>query len=194
MLAVGSAVNSLSVLAKAEVPVVSPAFGALVSGVSLLQNFGNELGDLAFIMTAADGTDPQVLADAYADIQRQGHDAGGNTIATELSLAQLGVELWTESGQAIKPFATEVLQALNSSGGQSAAQVVGFLNSAYQCATGDPPCYQASLTPLSTPLIKSRTSLAPQHQTETPRGPLVLCAAGSITVSSFGTRHSLLRK
>jgi hypothetical protein len=96
-----------------------PFLGAIVSSVALLQNFGMELGDLAFIMVAShNGTDPSVIAEAEADIQQQGNQAWINTIQAELSLAEIG------------EYAESVVA-------QGALQGAEFLTSAYACATSE---------------------------------------------------------
>jgi len=90
-----------------------------MSSLALLQNFGMELGDLAFIMVASqNGTDPSVIAEAQADIQQQGNQAWMNTIQAELSLAEIG------------EYAESVVA-------QGALQGAEFITAAYACATSE---------------------------------------------------------
>lgn len=111
-----------------RIPWIGPALGALVSGASLLNNFGQELGDLAFVMVASrNGTDPAVIAEAWNDIHDKGIAAGFAAMQTEISLAQYGAQA--------EEFAVDAVAVLTSGAGQLALQSSAFIANLGNCAT-----------------------------------------------------------
>ena len=120
--------------------VVGAAYGALVSGVSLLNDAGTEIGDLGYIMYASHyGGDPAVLQQAQADINTRSTDAMFNTLQTELNLASVGGYFGSFGSGAVGSFLST-----ENAGGQVAIQSASLLLSVDQCMTSPGgPCYQA---------------------------------------------------
>jgi hypothetical protein len=147
-LAMGGGLSGLVGLAdaagKSLVPAkVSTAFGALLASLSLLQDLGNELGDLGFIMYASRyGGDPTVLRDAQKDLNDNATKAVTDTVETELNLLEAGGAYKASS------FGPDVLAALESNSGQIALQSSYFINHvAAIAATGEyDQVLQAALT------------------------------------------------
>jgi hypothetical protein len=107
--------------------------GAVVSGVGLLNNFALEASDLAFIMVASrNGTDPSVIAEAQADLQKNADAAWFNTINTEISLVGFGTgappSYWGDYGKVVN-------QVLLQDGSQVAMQSAGLISAVGQCLT-----------------------------------------------------------
>jgi len=120
--------------------VAGAAFGALLSGVSLLNHTGMELGDLAFIMVASrNGGDPAVLQEAQNDLNNNSHAAAIDAIQTELNLAAVGGAFGSFGNGVVGSFL-----AVENAGGQIALQSAGFITGAYGCVTSSSgPCYTA---------------------------------------------------
>jgi hypothetical protein len=95
--------------------VLSPALGALGSSLALLQNFGNELGDLGFLMVASRyGNPPEVVKEAQDDIEKNAADSKWNTLEAELNIVGLA-GAWGSWG-------TAVTQSLENGGAGVALQ------------------------------------------------------------------------
>jgi hypothetical protein len=133
--------------------------GALVSGVGLLNNFALEVSDLAFIMVASrNGTDPSVIAEAQADLQKNADAALFNTINTEISLIGFGTGAPTSYWGA---YGADVNAVLQSNGGQIAIQSAGLISAVGQCvvdATAGGSCL-SQIGDVSTQLAESTASV-----------------------------------
>jgi len=106
---------------------VSAGLGAVVSTISVLQDFGNMAGSLAFIMTATSMTDPSVLQDAQNDFNNATTKAGLDGVQTLLNIASLYTEGWAGSVSNYLQFegdAEKILETGLNTGLQSAALVV----------------------------------------------------------------------
>lgn len=140
-LAIGGGVSGLFGLAnQAGVPgtgLASSGLGALVASTALLQNLGNELGDLAFIMYASGhSVDPSVEAEAQTDLNNNASKAWLNTAAAELNLFDFGTgnlynSAYDQFGEAV---ANEVQDSFENNstqiGLQSAELIVGLAQTA----------------------------------------------------------------
>jgi hypothetical protein len=119
--------------------VAGAAFGGLLSGYGLLQNFIMETGDLgAIYYYSRHGGDPATLQVFQDNLNENARSAAFNTINTELALASIGGVFGSFGSGVIGSFLN-----VENTGGQITLQSAGLLTGAYQCATSSPPCYQA---------------------------------------------------
>jgi hypothetical protein len=69
----------------------SALFGALSGGASMLNDLGHELGALAFVATAGDNTDPQVINDAWDEVISKDKHLVVDAVQTEAALFSYGI-------------------------------------------------------------------------------------------------------
>jgi hypothetical protein len=166
------------------------ALGAMVSTVSVLQDLGNVAGDLAFIMTAADNTDPSVLQQAQQDLNNAASKAGVDGVETLLKVADLYTAGWAGNLSNWFGFEKEVTETVLGTALQSAdllleapeiAEETGFteaFNTALEFA-GE------TLSPFPSDTA-GFTMLSGQVNLANSEGPILSGLAGMVVGSDYG--------
>jgi hypothetical protein len=104
-------------VAAMPVAAASAVLGVISSGASLLNDFGHELGAFAYVLASGDSGDPEVLADAFKEIDARGAHAGIDAAQLDLSLISWSInsEGMPLYSSALNTFGPEIAAAIQQS-------------------------------------------------------------------------------